>query len=206
MDRLWLSLDGAGPETYEEVRPGASLSGVLENLNEFNRLRRLTTGVRPEMGIVFVAMRRNIGDLPSLVRLGTRVGASRFIVTNVLPHTADMASDILYHLALNERSLAPSRRSPEIRLPNIDVGPDTREALFSLFGRQVNLRLLGSERLRSHDRCPFIEDGAVAVGWDGSLSPCLTLLHDQVSYLDSHTRSSHRYIIGNVGQRNLQDL
>lgn len=206
LDRLWVSLDGAGPESYEEVRPGASLSGILENLSEFNRLRRLTPGVRPDLGIVFVAMRRNIGDLPSLVRLGARVGASRFMVTNVLPHTADMTSETLYRLAVYGRSVEPSRWCPEIRLPNIDVGPDTRETLYSLLRRQANLRLLGSDRVQNHDRCPFIEDGAVAIGWDGSLSPCLTLLHDQVSYLDSRSRSSHRYVIGNVGQRNLQDL
>jgi hypothetical protein len=42
------------------------------------------------MGIVFVAMKRNIADLPAILNLGSQLGVQRFLVTNVLPYTAEM--------------------------------------------------------------------------------------------------------------------
>ena len=57
LDVLWLSIDGARPESYNDVRLGAALPQVLENVA---RLRDLRAGGLPRIGIVFVAMRRNI--------------------------------------------------------------------------------------------------------------------------------------------------
>ena len=41
----------------------------------------------PRLGIAFVAMKRNIADLPEVIRLGQRLGADRYSVSNVLAHT-----------------------------------------------------------------------------------------------------------------------
>jgi len=207
LDRLWVSLDGAGPESYADVRAGASLPLVLENLSGFRHLSSHSPGARSEVGIVFVAMRRNIGDLPSVVRLGWRLGAWRFMVTNVLPYSAEMCGESLCTWARNYWPGRPSPWIPEIRLPDIDFNRDTREALMSLLQSVANVRFLDLGRHDAHDRCPFIEDGAAAVGWDGSFSPCLTLLHDQVTYLDEQRRrSSRRYVLGNVDNMALKDL
>ena len=51
---------------------------------------------KPQLGIVFVAMKRNIADLPAVFRLASRPGALNFMVTNVLPYTPDMQDEILY--------------------------------------------------------------------------------------------------------------
>ncbi len=207
LDRLWVSLDGARPESYADIRSGASLPEVLENLSRFRKLSRRASAARPEIGIVFVAMRRNIADLPDLVRLGPRLGSSRFIVTNVLAYSPEICDQVLYTLAMDEWPSRPTRWTPEVRLPSIDVNLDTREALMSLLRRGGSVRFLDHARGQSHDLCPFIEMGAAAIGWDGSLSPCPTLLHDQVTYLDERRiRSSRRYILGNVQDTALKDL
>ena len=44
----------------------------------------------PRLGIAFVAMKRNIADLPAVIRLGQKLGADRFSVSNVLAHTPEM--------------------------------------------------------------------------------------------------------------------
>ena len=41
-------------------------------------------------------------------------------------------------------------------------------------------------------RCPFIETGSVAVSWDGSVSPCLALMHSHVTYLQETPRAISR--------------
>ena len=40
LDLLWVSIDGARPESYADVRLGAELPLVLQNLRRFRRLRR----------------------------------------------------------------------------------------------------------------------------------------------------------------------
>lgn len=54
--------------------------------------------------------------------------------------------------------------------------------------------------------CGFIEGGAMAIGWDGGVSPCPPLLHNHVGYLRQRKRALHRHIIGKVSDRALIDL
>jgi len=49
-----------------------------------------------------------------------------------------------------------------------------------------------------HNRCPFIHADALVVGAAGGVSPCLSLLHDHVSYLNGRERRSRSYVIGNL--------
>src|SRR4030042_3443344 len=98
LDMLWVSLDGATPESYADVRLGAALPEVLSNLAGFQEARVgqrffeyfVDYHLKPQIGIVFVAMKRNIADLPAVIRLGNRLGEHRFLITNVLPYTPEM--------------------------------------------------------------------------------------------------------------------
>ena len=85
LDMLWVSIDGATPESYADVRLGAALPEVLANLKHFRDIRTEKHLLTPEIGIVFVAMKRNITDLPSVLRIGSQLDVTRFLVTNVLP-------------------------------------------------------------------------------------------------------------------------
>ncbi len=103
LDTLWVSLDGATPESYADVRLGAGLSEVLANLAAFRRVRRnihkhgyTDAYLKPRLGIEFVAMKRNIKDLPAVIKLSGRLGARHLMVTNVLPYTKEMCEEVLY--------------------------------------------------------------------------------------------------------------
>jgi hypothetical protein len=72
LDMLWVSLDGARPESYADVRLGAALPAILSNLRDFVATRDHSRFFplfyqnpfnKPQIGIVFVAMKRNIDDL-----------------------------------------------------------------------------------------------------------------------------------------------
>jgi hypothetical protein len=190
LDSLWVSLDGAKPESYADVRLGAALPDVIANVRRFRDGRGFDG---PEIGIAFVAMRRNVADLPDLLRLARELGAARFMVTNVLPYTPDMRGEILYARALSNDDASPVPDSPGVSLPRMDRAVDAAvdEAL-----RAWGVGHNGTRPVR--DRCPFIVDGALAVGWDGGVSPCLPLLHTCASYLHGYERLSRRYVIGSV--------
>ena len=206
LDRLWVSLDGATPESYADVRLGAALPRVLDNLAHFRDARQPVHPARPEIGIAFVAMKRNIADLPDLIHLGSRLGASHFLVSNVLPYTAEMRDEVLYARSLSYGYLPPSRWAPQINLPKIDWNTTTREPLYRLMRSHPNLVLAGAALGNAYNRCPFIERGAAAVGWDGRLSPCLPLLYNHLSFVNEQERFSQRYTVGNVAEHSLSDL
>lgn len=83
LDMLWVSLDGASEETYADVRLGAELPRILRNLRRFVKMRPANHYPKPELGIAFVAMKRNIADLPKVIRLGKSLKARYFAVSNL---------------------------------------------------------------------------------------------------------------------------
>jgi MoaA/NifB/PqqE/SkfB family radical SAM enzyme len=206
LDRLWVSLDGARPESYADIRLGAELPQVLDNLAAFRSARPPGHKPMPEIGIAFVAMRRNVADVPELLRLGAQFGARYYMITNVLPHTPEMCSEILYEHALADISYLQSPWVPAINLPKIDVNELTGDVLYQVLRSHRNVTFAGSNLGSGNDRCPFIDQGSAAVGWDGGFSPCLDLLHEHVSYLHGRPRHTRRYVVGNVAERDLLDL
>ena len=86
----WLcaSIDGATAKTYESIRDGASFEQVTRNVAELARVKRARGAHRPDLSIVFVAMRRNVAELPAMVRLAKDLGVPKLRVQN-LSHTFD---------------------------------------------------------------------------------------------------------------------
>jgi MoaA/NifB/PqqE/SkfB family radical SAM enzyme len=214
LDMLWVSLDGATSESYADVRLGAALPEVSANLANFRRMRwrdypppfGFDYPLKPQVGIVFVAMKRNIAALPAVISLGNQLGASRFLVTNVLPYTPEMCDEILYMRALTDSVYHSTRWGALMKLPKMDVNETTQEALFKVMRGGHSVIFAGASFEETNDRCPFVRDGSVAIGWEGNLSPCLPLLHNHVTYLSGWKRSLKRYVVGNVGERDLNDL
>lgn len=213
LDTLWVSLDGATPESYKDVRLGAALPQVLANLADFRHARwtkhygvALDIFHKPQLGIIFVAMKRNISDLPAVFRMASRSGALHFMVTNVLPYTPDMQDEILYSRSLNDAAYASSPWFGSLDFPKIDVNPATREAVYHALRSDHSMSIAGGSLGERNNRCPFIERGAMAIRWDGDVSPCLALLHDHKTYLYRYERTLKRHAVGNVLERSIGEI
>jgi MoaA/NifB/PqqE/SkfB family radical SAM enzyme len=92
LDWLHISLDGATAETYESIRHGSSFERVRTNVISLVETMRQLEAKRPAVQLVFVAMRRNVGELPALVRLAREWGVGRLWVQN-LSHSFDDTLD-----------------------------------------------------------------------------------------------------------------
>ena len=206
LDTLWVSLDGARQESYSDVRLGARLPKVLENLDRFRRTRRPAHRAVPEIGIAFVAMQRNIQDLPAVIKLGQKLGAVKFSVSNVLPYTEELNHEILYQHTLRNITYLDSPWLPQISLPKMDLDERTREAFTKALVSGCNVNLAGNNLGGANDVCVFIEAGSMSIGWDGSISPCLPLLHTHVSYLHGKQRVNRRHLIANIRERSLPEI
>jgi MoaA/NifB/PqqE/SkfB family radical SAM enzyme len=200
LNTLWVSLDGASPESYADVRLSEALKSVLQNITRYRDLYRQLQGGEAEIGAVFVAMRRNIDELPALLNLSTRIGISRYMVTNVLPYTPEMCEEVLYHRSIERINWQPSSWHPKIDLPEIDINPITREALFRVWTTRP-----GSFFKKSY-HCPFVEQRSTSIRWDGAVSPCLALLHSHENYLFELKRSVKHYQFGDVNQTTLTEI
>jgi radical SAM protein with 4Fe4S-binding SPASM domain len=86
LDWLHVSLDGATATTYEAIRDGARLAPVLANLAGLVAAKRSAGSAVPWIRVVFVAMRRNVAELPALVRRLGDLGVDELRVQN-LSHT-----------------------------------------------------------------------------------------------------------------------
>ncbi len=205
LDTLWVSVDGATPEHFADVRLGAALPTVLDNITRFSNLRN-PNNPHPEIGISFVAMRRNIADLPQLIRMSTRLGASRYMVTNVFPYTEEMCKEMLYTRTVDGVDSTPSPWAPRIDLPRIDFNPESQDAIVHSLRYRNNVSLNGVTLGQDQGRCPFIERGSVALRWDGAVSPCLPLMHQYITYLNGQHRTVRPHVIGNLGDRDLSSI
>ncbi len=78
-----VSLDGATAETFEGIRRRAKLSKVLDNLEALVEAKREAGVDLPNLSIEFVAMRRNIEELPQVLEIAARLGASEFAITEL---------------------------------------------------------------------------------------------------------------------------
>jgi radical SAM protein with 4Fe4S-binding SPASM domain len=83
-----VSLDGASAATYEDVRHG---TGFAPRPGQFERVVANLRGLvaargaaeRPRVELVFVAMRRNVGELEALVELAADIGVDEVRVQNL---------------------------------------------------------------------------------------------------------------------------
>ena len=206
LDTLWVSIDGATPESYADVRLGAELPRVLENLKRFRKLRPPDHRPKPAIGIAFVAMKRNLADLPKVLALGRTLGAKQFMVSNLLPHTEEMAQETLYNRVLSDIAYLPSAWLPEVNLPKMEINDQTSQPFFEALNKKLNVTYAGNNFGGANDVCVFIESGSTTIGWDGSVSPCPPLLYNHIQYLNGWRRLSKRHIVGNVGETDLLDL
>ena len=207
LDSLVVSIDGASAETYSEVRPGADLDLVRHNVGLLRAARRSSPRHSPEIGIEFVAMKSNLGELRGLPRLARSLAASFIVLTNVLPYTEELKDEILYWLSAG-RSI-PAIRSkwwPEISLPVMDIRRDTFGPLLELLAHSA---VPDSPQIRfdaTAGYCRFVNEGSAVVAWDGEVSPCVALMHSYPCYVIGRKKQIRRYSLGNVVKEDVANI
>lgn len=182
-----VSLDPMHVQAYERAGLQAGVDRVLDNLRMLREVGREQSSVLPRIGFEFVATRRSVEWLPRLSTLAREVGATAVLISNLLPHTPEQAQEILYD---GGEPLPASTGWPVL------------SSGFLLWGVASLPRMAwGAAR-----RCRFVEEHALAIGWDGGVSPCYALLHAYPYYIYGRRKEVSRYILGNVLEHSLVDI
>jgi radical SAM protein with 4Fe4S-binding SPASM domain len=169
---LHVSLDGATADTYQEIRLRARFDRVLRNLRRLVQMRASRNNLLPHLRLVAVAMRRNLEELPDLVRLAHREGIRTIFVQHLCHDFGEstlpgryqpMRSFIDRQTLLNEDPDRVARYFGEAREEAAGLGLELR---------------LPSLQPRSHPagtsgraRCDWPWRGAY-ISYDGKAMPC----------------------------------
>jgi MoaA/NifB/PqqE/SkfB family radical SAM enzyme len=201
LDRLWVSIDGASPQSYADVRLGDYLPQIIANLERWRERRSRLTGERPELGISFVAMKGNIVDLPRVLDLAQKLEASNFSFSNIEPYTTAMGKEILY-----ERTLFEQLPVDGFEIPRLDPELKNDEALKKLASIFPNPDSFVHPAAVRSGLCPFLQRRSASVRWDGQVSPCLPLLHAHTVCLNGHSRHWPEFHFGSLVFHSLGEI
>ncbi len=205
LDRLMVSIDGVTPEHYDDIRVHSSFDRLIDNLRYLRRLKMRGKGrhSNPQVGIAFVAMKKNIADLPKLPSLATKIGAWEIQVSNLVPHSPEMETEILYGHSLRSAAYRASRWVPDMSLPKLDMNGNTLAPLSEIYNSTVSLSSLDLSLSAHNDYCRFAQKGYAAIRWDGAVSPCLPLLHNHPMYLYGRRKQVIHHSLGNINEQPL---
>jgi radical SAM protein with 4Fe4S-binding SPASM domain len=84
VDQIFLSLDGATKETYEQIRVGANFDKVLFNARRLMQIKGERGKKRPEVKINTVVCSTNYRELPAIIELAHDMGIGMVQFVNVI--------------------------------------------------------------------------------------------------------------------------
>lgn len=183
-----VSCDSPDLREFAHIRTGGNLRLMEQNLLGLTHLKRRVSRRYPRISLEFVLMKQNLNQLNNLPPFAQRVGASHVLVTNLLPYTQNMVSEILY----DDPPLISISQEYWVS-PEITFAPR--------FGISLPRMQWGAAR-----RCNFIENRTISIAWDGRVSPCYPLLHPHTCYVFGRKKDVSSYTLGNVADTDLIDI
>jgi len=158
-DFIGFSLAGTKPETHNHIRVNSDLKVLLEDIQTFTETKNKRKINKPDLHIVYLMLKDNIAEVPSLIRLAKDIGIGTILLTNII-HVTNEWQDRQKVFGCDE-SLNPFE---EILT---EAGAKAKEL-------KVNLRLPSL----SPRRVPVCEEDPLQnlyISVDGEVSPCVYL-------------------------------
>lgn len=209
LNTLWVSIDSFEDKLYGDIRKNSVFSVVKENLRAFNHLRK-NLGKPAVLNLTFVVMKSNVHQLAAMPYFVSSYNVSEVNISHAIPTDAASLSEILYEKIIEEEvGAANSQRAlPRINVPLMDWRhPGVLGSLNGLFSSsQCSIHLSGQPMNRAQRRCRFVEEGNAFIKHDGSVSPCMALLHSATSYWANQKRTVHHHSFGNIQREGLSAI
>jgi MoaA/NifB/PqqE/SkfB family radical SAM enzyme len=84
VDFIGFSISGASPGTHERIRVNSDFRAVIEGIGALNELKRRGGLERPRLHIVYLMVRDNIEDVPSLLGIASGIGIEEVVLVNLI--------------------------------------------------------------------------------------------------------------------------
>jgi MoaA/NifB/PqqE/SkfB family radical SAM enzyme len=202
--QVTVSFDGGDEESYAWMR-GTGAVGALAAVHHLREARRRARH-QVTLGVAAVATRTNVASLPKLFEWASDIDLDFLSIGNLLPHTEEMAGEVLWERTGWASVFRPSSWRPQVRLGRFDVEEATRPLAVAMAGRSLVHPSPSVDPAPWRNYCRFAHEGMCAVGWDGRVTPCLSLLHGHDEYVNHQTRRVDAYVVGRVDERPLAEI
>ena len=203
--RMHVSLDAADAAAYEYIRVGARFSKVLRNLAWITEAKARVPESILEIRMVAVAMRRNLEQLPALVRLAHAYGVYSVSVQHLAHDFSESSLPAKYRpmreFVEDETLLA---EDPE----RVQRWFDEARAVAASLG--VELRLPNAspkprpDSLSGRGRCDWLWRGAY-VAYSGEAMPCCMVATPDRANMGSMTKEGAVQVWNGPAYRNFRE-
>lgn len=183
---LIISIDGMEQHMLESR--GVVLMDLLANIDYFNSLKKSSQCQTPFIDIQFVASKKNIHEIFSLMDVLATKNIRNLVVSHFLPTDTAHAEDILYKLHDNDETKKlfnkirnySFRRGLRITLPEIE--------------------------LKTERKCAFVSNNATYVTSKLEVVPCYRLAHSGKEVVFGRLKSVSQYSFGNLLSKSIDEI
>ena len=202
--QVTVSVDGGSDEAYSAMR-GIDRNSALEAVARLREQARRGPH-RMSIGVACVATARTAGSLPALIATAQRLRLDFVSISNVVPHTRELADESLFTYAGQVSNMSPDTWRPRLAVGRFDLSASTRPLLDALLRQVPIVPPPALDRGEWHNRCRFARDGVVAVSWDGRVTPCLSLLYSHTEHLGGRDKTVRSFDVGHIGRSPLREI
>jgi MoaA/NifB/PqqE/SkfB family radical SAM enzyme len=201
VSQVTVSVDGGDGESYARLR-GVSADSALAAVRHLLDARRHSR--RPmSIGVAAADTRSTVASLPALLEWASDLKLDCVSIGNLVPHTEEMAREILWEHAGWASVFRHASWRPRIRVGRFDIEESTRPLAAALAERGLTYPSPAVDDAAWQNRCRFAHEGMCAVSWDGRVTPCLSLLHTHVEFINGQARQVREHVVGHIDRQPL---
>lgn len=166
----------------------ANESQVFATIRAIQERKRRLRAFRPVIYIFMVATARNIHDLNRFAAELRGSGVKHVLLSNLLPAAPEHADLVLY----------PAPEPPEVT--------DFKASLLRNVLLERVLCTTPRFDVRTERACPFMDQRAAVVRWDGRVAPCYRFLHSRREIVLQQTKAVRACTFGSLHEQPLLDI
>ncbi|PKM67850.1 MAG: tungsten cofactor oxidoreductase radical SAM maturase [Firmicutes bacterium HGW-Firmicutes-2] len=186
VDQLVISIDGLS-EVFFDIR-GFELQVVIDNVKKLNALKIARNSKTPQLVFQMVISKTNKQDVFKLMDLVSELGATQFIVSNILPASLEDKDLILY-----SENDVPEMKAfyQRIRNHGLKKGLEVR---------------LSESKLKTERRCRFVENDTTVINAKGDVTPCYRFAHSGTEVVFGRSKKIEAHSFGHVMADTLENI
>jgi MoaA/NifB/PqqE/SkfB family radical SAM enzyme len=185
IDIIRFSFDGSTKKTFDSIRKNADFDKVIKNIELLNEAKKKFENNNPSIVFVFVAMKKNIFELPNLIDLANKLNVKEICVLGLEPYSSEMSDEIIYHSDIEHYNKYFSLAKEKA----VNYG--------------INLQLPSLIPFKKKS-CIFKD--TLYVSAEGDVVPCPLLSYDRPFYFFGEKMRHKKLFFGNVNKNNLLSI
>jgi MoaA/NifB/PqqE/SkfB family radical SAM enzyme len=193
LGKIWVSADNFHQQA---IISKSSIPSNARTLSQIAEIQRSGNGKLEELnpGLSMVLAKNNQAEILTDIEQALKLGIRSFFITNLEAYSPLEVEEIPYTLGQLRRPGAWHASSTDLikKVESISIN---------------NPGVSISGVLTHHqEKCPFAEKGDLVLRWDGETSPCLPLLYDRTTHIESWEHKQIAHSFGNIRDRSISEI